>query len=182
MAGVVVIGGNTDFQILIDNKLKRNVPPNNYKQQNHQHYYHQHQQQQRKCNDYNEMAISIERYNTSAVSSAGSLSSSSSLSPSTATSANDKYNNEINKNDNNRPQNFLYNCNKSSTSSSSSTVTVPLCLLGDVQLRFLCPEDLEEVRALCQDWFPIGKFIYYVNLILIPRHCFQHPSTWNMGH
>lgn len=34
--------------------------------------------------------------------------------------------------------------------------TVPLCVLGDVQLRFLCPDDLEEVRALCQDWFPIG--------------------------
>ncbi|XP_060828441.1 N-alpha-acetyltransferase 60 [Bombus pascuorum] len=33
--------------------------------------------------------------------------------------------------------------------------TVPLCVLGDVQLRFLCPDDLEEVRALCQDWFPI---------------------------
>lgn len=37
------------------------------------------------------------------------------------------------------------------------TPTVPLCFLGEVQLRFLCPNDLEEVRALCQDWFPIGK-------------------------
>lgn len=35
--------------------------------------------------------------------------------------------------------------------------TVPLCVLGEVQLRFLCPDDLEEVRALCQVWFPIGK-------------------------
>lgn len=35
--------------------------------------------------------------------------------------------------------------------------TVPLCFLGEVQLRFLCPNDLEEVRALCQDWFPIGE-------------------------
>ncbi|XP_014206447.1 N-alpha-acetyltransferase 60 [Copidosoma floridanum] len=33
--------------------------------------------------------------------------------------------------------------------------TVPLCVLGDVQLRFLCPDDLEEVRSLCQVWFPI---------------------------
>ncbi|GLV45902.1 N(alpha)-acetyltransferase 60 [Carabus blaptoides fortunei] len=32
---------------------------------------------------------------------------------------------------------------------------VPLCSLADVQLRFLCPGDLDEVRALCQDWFPI---------------------------
>ncbi|XP_014598561.1 PREDICTED: N-alpha-acetyltransferase 60 isoform X2 [Polistes canadensis] len=36
-----------------------------------------------------------------------------------------------------------------------TSVTVPLCVLGEVQLRFLCPDDLEEVRALCQDWFPI---------------------------
>lgn len=38
-----------------------------------------------------------------------------------------------------------------------TSVTVPLCVLGEVQLRFLCPDDLEEVRALCQDWFPIGE-------------------------
>lgn len=39
---------------------------------------------------------------------------------------------------------------------SVTPATVPLCVLSDVQLRFLCPDDLEEVRALCQDWFPIG--------------------------
>lgn len=33
--------------------------------------------------------------------------------------------------------------------------SVPLCSVNDVQLRFLCPDDLEEVRTLCQDWFPI---------------------------
>ncbi|XP_043250422.1 N-alpha-acetyltransferase 60 [Colletes gigas] len=38
---------------------------------------------------------------------------------------------------------------------SVTPATVPLCVLGDVQLRFLCPDDLKEVRALCQDWFPI---------------------------
>uniref|UniRef100_T1GN36 N-alpha-acetyltransferase 60 n=1 Tax=Megaselia scalaris TaxID=36166 RepID=T1GN36_MEGSC len=32
---------------------------------------------------------------------------------------------------------------------------VPLCSIADVQLRFLCPDDLNEVRNLCQDWFPI---------------------------
>ncbi|XP_018325946.1 uncharacterized protein LOC108737545 isoform X2 [Agrilus planipennis] len=32
---------------------------------------------------------------------------------------------------------------------------VPLCSLADVQLRFLCPNDLGEVRALCQELFPI---------------------------
>lgn len=36
-------------------------------------------------------------------------------------------------------------------------LTVPLCILADVRLRFLCPDDLEEVRELCKDWFPIGK-------------------------
>lgn len=38
---------------------------------------------------------------------------------------------------------------------TTPAVTVPLCVLGEVQLRFLCPDDLEEVRSLCQDWFPI---------------------------
>lgn len=38
---------------------------------------------------------------------------------------------------------------------SSAESRIPLCSLGDVQLRFLCPADLDEVRALCQDWFPI---------------------------
>lgn len=42
---------------------------------------------------------------------------------------------------------------------NTTPATVPLCVLGEVQLRFLCPDDLEEVRALCQVWFPIGKFI-----------------------
>jgi len=43
---------------------------------------------------------------------------------------------------------------------TTSTVTVPLCVLGEVQLRFLCPDDLEEVRSLCQDWFPIGECLF----------------------
>lgn len=32
---------------------------------------------------------------------------------------------------------------------------MPLCSIGEVQLRFLCPDDLQEVKTLCQDWFPI---------------------------
>ncbi|CAH1129834.1 unnamed protein product [Ceutorhynchus assimilis] len=38
-----------------------------------------------------------------------------------------------------------------------------ICLrsLADVQLRFLCPNDLDEVRALCQDWFPIEYPFYW---------------------
>jgi hypothetical protein len=38
---------------------------------------------------------------------------------------------------------------------------VPLYSLGDVQLRFLCPDDLDEVRSLCQDWFPIEYPFYW---------------------
>ncbi|XP_031556257.1 N-alpha-acetyltransferase 60-like [Actinia tenebrosa] len=30
-----------------------------------------------------------------------------------------------------------------------------LGLLNDVQLRFLCPDDVEEVKRLCREWFPI---------------------------
>lgn len=32
---------------------------------------------------------------------------------------------------------------------------VPLGSLNNVQLRFLCPSDIDEVRELCQDWFPV---------------------------
>lgn len=32
---------------------------------------------------------------------------------------------------------------------------ISLCSLAEVQLRFLCPDDLDEVRALCEEWFPI---------------------------
>lgn len=33
--------------------------------------------------------------------------------------------------------------------------TVPLCSNSAVQLRFLSPDDLEEVKNLCTEWFPI---------------------------
>ncbi|XP_050292736.1 N-alpha-acetyltransferase 60 [Anthonomus grandis grandis] len=42
-----------------------------------------------------------------------------------------------------------------------SAKRVALCSLADVQLRFLCPEDLDEVRALCQEWFPIEYPFYW---------------------
>lgn len=32
---------------------------------------------------------------------------------------------------------------------------VPLCNDSNVQLRFLCPEDVPEVKKLCTEWFPI---------------------------
>ena len=33
--------------------------------------------------------------------------------------------------------------------------SVPLCSVSTLQLRFLCPADIQEVQALCLDWFPI---------------------------
>ncbi|CAB3374527.1 Hypothetical predicted protein [Cloeon dipterum] len=41
------------------------------------------------------------------------------------------------------------------SSENTRSNPVPLCSLSNLQLRFLCPADLEEVRRLCQDWFPI---------------------------
>ncbi|KAL1451916.1 hypothetical protein WDU94_006247 [Cyamophila willieti] len=37
----------------------------------------------------------------------------------------------------------------------NTSKAVPICGLNNLQLRFLCPSDLKEVQALCQDWFPI---------------------------
>lgn len=39
-------------------------------------------------------------------------------------------------------------------STTSQQHAVPLCLTSDVQLRFLCPEDLEEVRNNENETFP----------------------------
>lgn len=38
---------------------------------------------------------------------------------------------------------------------TSNGGTIRLASTTEVQLRFLCPDDLNEVRVLCQDWFPI---------------------------
>ena len=54
--------------------------------------------------------------------------------------------------------NNRYGTTTTTTTCQTTPVTVPLCVLSEVQLRFLCPDDLEEVRALCQDWFPIGEY------------------------
>ncbi|XP_072392937.1 N-alpha-acetyltransferase 60 [Diabrotica undecimpunctata] len=50
-------------------------------------------------------------------------------------------------------------------SSSKSERIISLYSLADVQLRFLCPEDLDEVRALCQEWFPIEYPFYWYEQI-----------------
>uniref|UniRef100_A0A6M2DDW7 N-alpha-acetyltransferase 60 n=1 Tax=Xenopsylla cheopis TaxID=163159 RepID=A0A6M2DDW7_XENCH len=50
---------------------------------------------------------------------------------------------------------WYHTSSNDSNSTDSGVTTIRLSSLADVQLRFLCPGDLEEVRALCQDWFPI---------------------------
>ncbi|XP_037043515.1 N-alpha-acetyltransferase 60 [Bradysia coprophila] len=50
-------------------------------------------------------------------------------------------------------------------STSYNQYSVPLCSTNDVQLRFLCPDDLEEVRTLCQDWFPLDyPLSWYIDI------------------
>ncbi|XP_054285891.1 N-alpha-acetyltransferase 60 isoform X1 [Macrosteles quadrilineatus] len=50
------------------------------------------------------------------------------------------------------------------------TKSVPLCSLANLQLRFLCPADLPEVRKLCQDWFPIDyPYTWYEDITSNPR-------------
>lgn len=58
--------------------------------------------------------------------------------------------------------------------------SVPLCLTSDVQLRFLCPDDLEEVRTLCQDWFPIDyPFSWYEDITSSTRF-FALAAVYNL--
>ena len=34
-------------------------------------------------------------------------------------------------------------------------MTIKLGFTNDVQVRFLCPADVEDVKRLCREWFPI---------------------------
>ncbi|KAE8746988.1 hypothetical protein FOCC_FOCC006243 [Frankliniella occidentalis] len=45
-----------------------------------------------------------------------------------------------------------------------------LCNLSNLQLRFLCPSDIQEVQALCSDWFPIiYPYYWYEEITSNPR-------------
>ncbi|KAJ8929323.1 hypothetical protein NQ314_018000 [Rhamnusium bicolor] len=58
---------------------------------------------------------------------------------------------------------------------------IPLYSLADVQLRFLCPDDLDEVRALCQDWFPIEyPFYWYEEITSSARNIIYERAKFNL--
>ncbi|XP_068242844.1 N-alpha-acetyltransferase 60 [Palaemon carinicauda] len=55
-------------------------------------------------------------------------------------------------------------------SGSSKLGKVPLCSLAELKLRFLCPSDLPEVKALCCQWFPIEyPDVWYEDITTNPR-------------
>lgn len=57
---------------------------------------------------------------------------------------------------------------------------VPLCSLAELKLRFLCPSDLPEVKALCREWFPIQyPDMWYEDITTNPR-LYALAATFNM--
>ncbi|XP_073968884.1 N-alpha-acetyltransferase 60 isoform X2 [Rhodnius prolixus] len=64
---------------------------------------------------------------------------------------------------------YATDCNNA-LKKNSSNKSVPLCNLNNLQLRFLCPSDLLEVRALCRNWFPIDyPYTWYEEITSNPR-------------
>lgn len=83
-----------------------------------------------------------------------------------------RYNQESRENDSNKSINDI--------NAVGQHAAVPICLTSDVQLRFLCPEDLEEVRTLCQDWFPIDyPFSWYEDITSSTRF-FALAAVYNL--
>uniref|UniRef100_A0A0K8TKZ5 N-alpha-acetyltransferase 60 n=1 Tax=Tabanus bromius TaxID=304241 RepID=A0A0K8TKZ5_TABBR len=58
---------------------------------------------------------------------------------------------------------------------------VPLGSTTDVQLRFLCPDDLGEVRTLCQDWFPIDYPLSWYEDITSSSRFFALAAVYNLA-
>lgn len=48
-----------------------------------------------------------------------------------------------------------------------------------IQLRFLCPDDLNDVRSLCQDWFPIEYPLSWYKDITSSTRFFSLAATIN---
>ncbi|ALC44224.1 Naa60, partial [Drosophila busckii] len=58
---------------------------------------------------------------------------------------------------------------------------VPLCSVNDVQLRFLVPDDLTEVRTLCQEWFPIDYPLSWYEDITSSTRFFALAAVYNLA-
>lgn len=58
-------------------------------------------------------------------------------------------------------------------------MTINLGLLNDVQVRFLCPADLEEVKRLCRVWFPIEYPDVWYDEITSSTRFFSLAATFN---
>ncbi|KAL9907440.1 N-alpha-acetyltransferase 60 [Glossina fuscipes] len=65
--------------------------------------------------------------------------------------------------------------------SRNSNDHVPLCSINDVQLRFLVPDDLSEVRTLCQDWFPIDYPLSWYEDITSSSRFFSLAAVYNLA-
>ncbi|KAK3728538.1 hypothetical protein QZH41_011626 [Actinostola sp. cb2023] len=61
-------------------------------------------------------------------------------------------------------------------------MTANLGLINDVQLRFLCPDDVAEVKRLCREWFPIESSKYETRKTY-PAVLLRYPcnNLWDSG-
>lgn len=64
--------------------------------------------------------------------------------------------------------------------SDGSQQSVPLCSTSEVQLRFLNPDDLDEVRTLCQDWFPIDYPMMWYRDITSSTRFYALAAVYNL--
>ncbi|KAK7085621.1 N-alpha-acetyltransferase 60 [Halocaridina rubra] len=65
-------------------------------------------------------------------------------------------------------------------SSSNKSGKVPLSSLAELKLRFLCPNDLPEVKTLCRQWFPIEyPDVWYEDITTNPRF-YALAATYHM--
>lgn len=68
------------------------------------------------------------------------------------------------------------------------TDVVPTTALSEIKLRLLCHDDIERIKVLCGEWFPIewvlepnNHFIwvkYNTNTLSFVCLCFRYPDSW----
>ncbi|XP_069967329.1 N-alpha-acetyltransferase 60 isoform X5 [Bactrocera oleae] len=74
-----------------------------------------------------------------------------------------------------------HNLSQSNVNRADTEHHVPLCSITDVQLRFLVPDDLTEVRTLCQDWFPIDYPLSWYEDITSSSRFFALAAVYNLA-